>query len=367
MLFGIVAAIVLVGGSANADFTFGELLNLGQPPNTSFMDEYRPCISADGLTLFFVSDYPDDGDWDLFVVTRDTLDDNWADHMNLGSTVNMGGYTDEWDPCISTDGLELYFSRSAWTQGIDGDLYVTTRETTGDDWGTPVSLGPVINSTAEEYGPTISGDGLSLYFSSDRAGGYGEADIWVTTRRTIDEPWGTPVNLGPTVNSSSDDFAPSITSDGMILIFSSVRPSMQSIYPLWAMRGDFWMTKRRTTSDTWAVPINLEPIINTNDVRDARISPDGSTLFLGCFKRPGGYGGGDIWQAQIIPIVDFNGDGKVDTDDLLILIDNWGINEPLCDIGPTPFGDGIVDMKDLEVFMSYWEKENIPEIPEEEL
>jgi N-acetylneuraminic acid mutarotase len=69
----------------------------------------------------------------------------------------------------------------------------------------------------------------------------------------------------------------------------------------------------------------------------------------------------------IVASPDFNGDGKVDTDDLLILIANWGINEPLCDIGPTPFGDGIVDMKDLEVFMSYWEKENIPEIPEEEI
>jgi len=88
-----------------------------------------------------------------------------------------------------------------------------------------------------------------------------------------------------------------------------------------------------------------------------------------CSERPGGFGGtwGDIYQARVIPIVDFNGDGNIDTDDLLILIDNWGINEPLCDIGPTPFGDGIVDFKDLEVFMSYWEKENIPEIPEEEL
>ena len=77
---------------------------------------------------------------------------------------------------------------------------------------------------------------------------------------------------------------------------------------------------------------------------------------------------GYVLQQESAPqIVDFNDDGKVDTDDLLILIDNWGINEPLCDIGPTPFGDGIVDIKDLEVFMSYWEKENIPEIPEEEI
>jgi len=86
-------------------------------------------------------------------------------------------------------------------------------------------------------------------------------------------------------------------------------------------------------------------------------------------ERPGGFGGiwGDIYQARIIPIVDFNSDGNINTDDLLILIGYWGQNEPLCDIGPMPYGDGIVDIKDLEVFMSYWEKENIPENPQEEL
>jgi len=49
---------------------------------------------------------------------------------------------------------------------------------------------------------------------------------------------------------------------------------------------------------------------------------------------------------RIIPIVDFNGDGNIDTDDLLIMIDNWSTSESLCDIGPTPFGDGIVDIED---------------------
>jgi hypothetical protein len=87
-----------------------------------------------------------------------------------------------------------------------------------------------------------------------------------------------------------------------------------------------------------------------------------------CSERPGGFGGvwGDIYQAPIITIVDFNDDGNIDADDLIILIGAWGQNEPLCDIGPTPLGDGIVDMKDLEVFMSYWEKENMPEEPEGE-
>ncbi|MEJ2702370.1 MAG: SMP-30/gluconolactonase/LRE family protein [Sedimentisphaerales bacterium] len=64
------------------------------------------------------------------------------------------------------------------------------------------------------------------------------------------------------------------------------------------------------------------------------------------------------------PIPDFNGDGVVDINDLVILIEYWGTDEALCDIAPAPFGDGIVDILDLELFMSYWEQENIPENPE---
>jgi len=82
-------------------------------------------------------------------------------------------------------------------------------------------------------------------------------------------------------------------------------------------------------------------------------------------RRPGGSGDADLWQVSIEPIVDFNDDGNIDINDLIILVGAWGQNEPLCDIGPTPLGDGIADMKDLEVFMGYWEKENIIEDPED--
>ena len=85
------------------------------------------------------------------------------------------------------------------------------------------------------------------------------------------------------------------------------------------------------------------------------LSSDGHALYFSS-ERPGGLGGpyGDIYQAPILPIVDFNGDGKVAIEDLIFLIDNWGQSEPLCDIGPMPWGDGIVDAQDLEVLMSYW-------------
>jgi hypothetical protein len=84
------------------------------------------------------------------------------------------------------------------------------------------------------------------------------------------------------------------------------------------------------------------------------ISPDGYTLYF-CSERPGGYGGywGDIYQAPIIPIVDFNGDRIVDAEDMCIMVDHWGEDYSLCDIGPMPWGDGIVDVQDLIVLAEH--------------
>lgn len=69
---------------------------------------------------------------------------------------------------------------------------------------------------------------------------------------------------------------------------------------------------------------------------------------------------------DVLPPLDFNGDGVVDLDDLVILIEYWGMDEPLCDIAPEPSGDGVVDIEDLTVFIEYWEKENMPQETEED-
>jgi inhibitor of cysteine peptidase len=82
------------------------------------------------------------------------------------------------------------------------------------------------------------------------------------------------------------------------------------------------------------------------------ISSDGSTLLFWS-DRLGGYGGWDLWQVSIDPVVDLNGDGIVDAADMCIVVDHWGEDYPLCDIGPTPFGDGIVDVQDLIVLAEH--------------
>ncbi len=88
-------------------------------------------------------------------------------------------------------------------------------------WGTPANLGPVVNSPYNDNHPAISKDGLSLYISSDRPGGFGMLDIWVSHRDSIGAPWGAPQHLGPNINSAGMDLAPTFTPDGHQMYFHS--------------------------------------------------------------------------------------------------------------------------------------------------
>ena len=179
----LVLVLCMVVEVAKADFTFGTPTSLGPTVNTSSR-EFNPSISADGLSLFFNSNRPGGlGGMDIWVATRETTDDDWATPVNLGPPINTPN--NDWGPSISSDGLTLYFdiSQSGTSAAVD-DIWVATRETTNDDWGNLVSLGPTVNSSADDCYQCISADGLSLYFSSSRSGGYGNYDLWVTTRET---------------------------------------------------------------------------------------------------------------------------------------------------------------------------------------
>jgi Tol biopolymer transport system component len=92
------------------------------------------------------------------------------------------------------------------------------------DWSAPVNLGPTINIAGfNTQHPAISKDGLSLYLSSDRPGGFGQLDIWVSQRPSLDDSWGTPQNLGPNINSGARDLAPAFSPDGHYMYFQSDR------------------------------------------------------------------------------------------------------------------------------------------------
>lgn len=342
----LVLVLVLTMGVAKADFTFGNPINLGSIVNSSSVD-WMPSLSADGLTLYFGSRRGGGfGEEDIYVTTRETTTDPWEEPSNLGPPVNTSNW--EQGPSISTDGLTLYFSSYNRPGGSGGDdIYVTTRATTDDHWSTPVNLGSKVNSSAHDWAPSISADGLELFFGSTRSGGYGGYDLWVTRRETINDEWGSPVNLGGTVNSAHKTHGMSISHDGLLLFFSSNRPGGYGGF-------DFWVTRRETINDEWGSPVNLGLPINSSAVYDQtpNISADGSTLHF-TTERIGDVGEGDIYQSPVIPIVDLNGDGIVDAADMCIVVDNWGTDNKLCDIGPMPWGDGVVDVQDLIVLAEH--------------
>ena len=343
---------------AKADFEFSIPIKLPAPVNISGYTSGTPSISADGLSLFFTSDMPGQyGNYDLWVTTRVTTEDEWGIPTNLGPKVNSSA--SEAYPDISSDGLSLFFQdgHPLWPElprrpdgyGL-GDLWVTERETLTEDWGIPDNLGPIVNSPYWDGTPCISSDGLILYFSSDRPGGSGGYDIWMTTRKTNDDDWDAPVNLKPNINSADWEYGVSVSSDGLALFFMSVGNT--SVYG----GCDLWMTTRLGTDQEWGVPVNLGSTVNSS-IWEYRPSISTCLSGLGCAlyftRRPGMDPPSAIWQTKVNPTCDLNGDGIVDADDMCIVVDNWGTDNQLCDVGPMPWGDGVVDVQDLVVLAEH--------------
>ena len=150
------------------------------------------------------------------------------------------------------------------TGPVSGPSGVVAADVVGEEqptwgpWSTPINLGSLVNSPLDDNRPAISKDGLSLYITSGRMGGFGGLDIWVSQRATVDDPWGPPQNLGPTVNSSSNDVAPAFSPDGHRMYFHSFRPGGCGI-------ADIYVSRRRDTRDDfgWGPPEDLGCVVNT--------------------------------------------------------------------------------------------------------
>ena len=163
-------------------------------------------------------------------------------------------------------------------------------------WSPPVNLGPVVNSGSNDFHPGISRDGLSLYFTSDRPGGAGPGgpgfeELWVTQREDLVADWEPPLNLGPQINKPGFSTAtPNLTPNGQWLFFSSNRPGSYG-------QDDLWVARREDSEDeddlAWEAPVNLGGKINTSSDEASpvyfRDRESGiTTLYFNRFDGPGG-------------------------------------------------------------------------------
>jgi len=338
----VVLFLVCVVNTAKADFTFADVEPLPEPINTPGIISGDFTMTADGLEAYFVSiSRPGGyGREDIWVCRRASTEEGWGPAVNLGPQVNTSACDSQ--PCISADGMELYFSDvSPWGAPNrpgghgGGDIWVTRRANREDDWAVPVNIGAPVNTGGMETYPNISADGLSLYFSN--------GDLWLATRPTRDDHWSARVRVTGGINSGSWEGFPNISADQRVLLFYSDRPGGYG-------GMDIYMARRPTVSDAWGPAVNLGAEINTPyyDMSPS-LSTDGCTLHF-THNDTNGWGGNyEICRTTISPVVDFTGDGLVDCADVCFMVDCWGTDDPLCDIGPMPWGDGVVDVQDLIV------------------
>jgi|GEM_PF-6455167 len=266
--------------------------NLGSKINTQGQDR-APFISADELTLLYASTRAGgQGDMDLWITTRQSVSDAWEDPENLGAKIN----SDTWDsqPSMTADGLILVFE-SRRQGGIgDADIYMSTRKSASHPWEKAIHLGETINSTAGEWEPAISYDGLTLSYYADRPHNVGGEDIWIHQRASRSAPWGKAVNLGPKINSRQGEGSPRLLNQGRLLLLNSDRSGTLGL-------ADIWLSTRTSKQGSFRLPINLGAPINSQYADGgAMLSPDLKTLWFNS-RRPGGIGGEDIWYSRRVP------------------------------------------------------------------
>ena len=273
---------------------WGAPVNLGPLVNSSAADQH-PAISKDGLSLYISSTRTGgQGGLDLWVSHRDSEDDPWGAPVNLGPTVNCS-VTDQ-APTLSADGHRLYFhSDRPGGFGLI-DLYVCTRTDVHDDfaWSAPVNLGGTVNSIYDDAGPTVlaEDDGTTtLWFTvQNKPGGLGGFDIY-TSILGVDGTFSAPVDVTE-LNSPSRDTRTSIRHDGKEMFISSERPGGVASGP---GASDLWVATRATRDDPWSTPENLGPVVNSTAFDGApALSWDGKTLYF-FSNRPGGEGGNDLY------------------------------------------------------------------------
>jgi Tol biopolymer transport system component len=214
---------------------YGAPVNLGAPVNSA-VDDFCPSPTR-GRRLFFVSARSGGcGGPDIYVTRLDL--DGWRAPRNLGCTINSAA--GEASPSLFRDDAGhsvLYFSSARpggfESGGTDSDIYFSV------DFGAP-QLAPGLNTASEDSRPNVRKDGLEVVFDSTRPGGFGGPDIWTALRPNDLAVWTTPVNLGATINTAATESRASLSWDGLTMVFGSNRagsepdpnegPTMADVY-----------------------------------------------------------------------------------------------------------------------------------------
>lgn len=229
--------------------------------------ESHPAFTPDGKTLYFLRSSPTFNFWTI-VVTR-FKNNTWT----APEVLSVSGQYRDADPFITSDGKRFYFISDRprvvpQAKEEERSLDIWFMEKAGNAWGKPQNMGAPVNSTGNEWYPTIAQDG-TIYFGSDRGGGKGRTDIYRS--RLVDGKYTEPENLGDAINTQFDEFEPYIAPDQKYLIFMAQRPDGRG-------GSDLYISYQR--SGTWTRATNLGEKINSSGAEYSPVvTPDGKYFF----------------------------------------------------------------------------------------
>ena len=274
------------------------ITDLGDSVNSPFGD-YSPLLSAGEDAIMFTSNRKGVGGDGYMTPEGDFLEDIWISYKkpdggwtgakSIGPTINTPG--GEATVGLSADGQTMFIYRD---DNGDGNIYIS--ELSGDLWSIPDKVAndkdpqTDVNSESWEPSATITADGNTIYFVSDRKGGYGGTDIYKVVRLPSGQ-WSMAQNLGSTINTAYNEDAPFMHPDGKTLFFSSTGHKVMGGFDI------FYSIK---TDTSWTEPTNLGYPINTADDDIYYVtSADGKRGYYASV-RPGGVGDKDLYRVDMM-------------------------------------------------------------------
>lgn len=259
-------------------------MNLGDSVNTA-RSEYLPCVTIEDSLIVFTRLV--DGMREDFIESRISGNNQYTKWKTIPGSLNeepkKGAIT------LSPDGEWMIFAADFSGRGLGSfDLYITYW--TNEGWSEPVNLGDKINTEFWETTPSLSPDKRTLYFTSNRPGGIGGSDLYVSYMQPNGK-WGAAENMGPVLNSAGDEMAPFIHADNQTLYFTS------SGHPGYG--GADLFISRKQAGGIWSKPENLGYPINTieNDGSLA-VAADGKTAYYSS-NRSDSRGGLDLYTFEL--------------------------------------------------------------------
>lgn len=231
--------------------------------------------SVDGMsTLLFEVGEP--GSRNVWRRDRLAGTSTWSKPQKQAPPINTSNHAAS--PFLSRDGMALIFESDRPGGSGQGDLWISTRDTISAPWSAPTNLGGNVNSAQAEGLATLSADGLQLIFASDRLGSVGSSDLWECTRESIEASWSVARNIS-SLNTPDRELAPLLSSDGLSLILTSDRPNRMG-------SADLWLSRRSSLQGSWSRPLNLGEEVNTPGFEYGLIlSADSKSLIYNSNRR----------------------------------------------------------------------------------